>query len=278
MRDDWSKYGIKRLWKMLYKNATNRFPTKIALPLLFTLRDIAPLFPTLWICIFHLLLFSSFKGRRFIRRTISDSFAGISLSFSRRRIRGRNETEASNSRLSSRAQPNELSAFFARALHSFLDCICPLLDIPFYWTEPRSFPSFLPSHLHSFALPSIDYTRDTSLPSCRILSIPSLPQLSPFPPSTFVRNACLSFLTTRLSSATSFYSASRISNVIIHPSANPFANLRSFVVEYFRLDTRPKIILLFLLPFDFRGVMWNYVDSASRKRTRVVETRMGRQR
>lgn len=103
---------------------------------------------------------------------------------------------------------------------------------------------------------------------------PSLPQLSPFP-LVFVRNACLSFLTTRLSSATSFYSASRISNVIIHPSANPIANLRSFVVEYFRLDARPEIILLFLLPFDFHGVMWNYVDSASRKRTRVVETTMG---
>lgn len=49
------------------------------------------------------------------------------------RRRGRRvERGLEHSHLSSRTQPNELSAFFARALHSFLDCICPLLDIPFY--------------------------------------------------------------------------------------------------------------------------------------------------
>lgn len=91
----------------------------------------------------------------------------------------------SNSRLFSRAQPNELSAFFTRALYSFLDCICPLLDIPFYWTEPRSFPSFLPSFPLAFFCFAVDwlYTRyRPSHPSCRILSIPSLPQLSPLLP------------------------------------------------------------------------------------------------
>lgn len=48
----------------------------------------------------------------------------LSQGISRRGIRREHGTEASNTHVSSRAQPNELSAFFARrALHSFLDCI-----------------------------------------------------------------------------------------------------------------------------------------------------------
>lgn len=154
-----------------------------------------PLFPTLRICIFRLLPFASFKGPRFIRRTISDSFAKISLSFSRRGIRGRNETEASNSRLFSRAQPNELSAFFTRALHSFLDCICPLLDIPFYWTEPRSFPSFLPTCILLLCRRPTIHAIRPSLPVGSYLSLAFLnflpfPQhLSETPASLFWRRA-----------------------------------------------------------------------------------------
>jgi len=146
-----------------------------------------------------------------------------------RRIR-RWEERRPRTHVSSRAQLNELSAFFARARHSFLDCICPLLDIPFYWTKPRSLPSFLAFPLASFRF-AVDYTREDTSPFFLWDSIyPILPStfLSlPTAGTPFDRNACPSFLTTRLSSATSFYSASRISNVIIHPSANPFANLRS---------------------------------------------------
>lgn len=87
--------------------------------------------------------------------------------------------------VSSRAQPNQLSAFFARALHSFLDCIFVPYQI-FYFIE-RSLgafvPSFLPSwrfHLHPFALPSTIRARIRP------------PPLSPFPgnPPYLLQSLC----------------------------------------------------------------------------------------
>lgn len=165
--------------------------------------------------------------------------------------------------VSSRAQPNEPSAFFARALLSFLDCIFVPYQI-FYFIERSlgSLRSFLPVSL-AFPLPSfrfaVDYTReDTSLPFCGNLSTlsSSISLLAPQLLISSARNAYLSFLTTCLSSATSFYSAFRISNVIIHPSAKLLRESQIFVVEYFRLGARARISFFFFFCLSTFGVTW----------------------
>lgn len=81
-----------------------------------------------------------------------------------------------------------------------------------------SFLSSWRSYLQPFALPSTIHAR-IRLPFLWESIYPIFFNFPPLLPATGTRNACPSFLTTCLSSATSFYSASRISNVIIHPSA-----------------------------------------------------------
>lgn len=137
-------------------------------------------------------------------------------------------TEASNSRLFSRSTERTIRLLCPRPpFFSWLH-FCPLLDILFYWTKPSFFPSFLPSrrsHLQPFALPSTIHARIRPTLPVGIYP-PYLPQSPSSPPRyrlPSARNACPSFSWRRASSsATSFYSASRISNVIIHPSAKLF--------------------------------------------------------
>lgn len=130
-------------------------------------------------------------------------------------------TEASNSRLFSRSTERTIRLLCPRPpFFSWLH-FCPLLDILFYWTKPSFLPSCLPSvPTCNLSLCRRLYTRGY-VPSCGNLSTlsSSISLFSSLLPVPSGRNACPSFLTTCLSSATSFYSASRISNVIIHPSA-----------------------------------------------------------
>lgn len=133
-------------------------------------------------------------------------------------------TEASNSRLLSRSTERTIRLLCPRS--SFFSWLhfCPLLDILFYWSLGAFVPSFLSpwrSHLHPFALPSTIHASRLYVPPFLWESIyPIFFNLSPRPSATgIIRDAYPSFLTTCLSSATSFYSAFRISNVIIHPSA-----------------------------------------------------------
>lgn len=168
----------------------------------------------------RLLLFSSFKGR-FIHWTISfmDQLSfPIFLGISRR---GTRDAEASNSRLFSTERTIRLLCPRPPSF-SWLH-FCSLLDILFYWTKPRSLRSCLPGvPTCILSLCRRLHTRGY-FPSFLWESIyPIFFNLSPFPflpPVPSTRNAGPSFLMTCLSSATSFYSASRISNVIIHPSA-----------------------------------------------------------
>lgn len=65
------------------------------------------------------------------------------------------------------------------SFHSFLDCICSLLDIPFYWTKPRSLPSWRP-FLHPFALLQLHTRIYSSSVFFFALSKPSLVPYFPF--------------------------------------------------------------------------------------------------